>query len=395
MELFVFWAFSHWAQSRSGRPPIGLTLRLDYVTHNIVNTLHCPDGREYGGEEEHMGELPKRISVADITVRDGFQSEERMIPTEAKLFIIEKLIEAGFKDLEVTAFAPPKYQPQFRDWEEVLKGLPDREDVVYSCVTTGRKATERALEARKKGYRVDRILLGVLPASEKINRAVLGMSYEETWKWIEETIAEAHRLGVKVNVFLTGIFSPPDPDEKDADLMGRALAFIDRLFQMGVDDIEHPDHLGEANPEQVASYFKRVLDRFPDPLRHVFHVHDARGMGLACYYSALKTGIVRFETTLGGLGGWPATFVDGVPVRGVKGLAEVARRPGLVSTEDFLVMLDAMNIDTGIDVDKVLELGRMVEKIVGRQLWSFCLGTGERPGSGRVPKIQHYKFEKR
>jgi hydroxymethylglutaryl-CoA lyase len=118
-------------------------------------------------------------------------------------------------------------------------------------------------------------------------------------------------------------------------------------------------------------------------------------MGMACYLAALHTGVTRFETTLGGLGGWPANFVNGVPVTGVGGLKEVSRRPGLVCTEDFLVMMDAMDIGTGIDLGKILELGRMVEKIAGRELWSFCLPTAERPGAGPVPKMQDYKAETR
>lgn len=340
--------------------------------------------------------LPQKVSISDITVRDGLQSEPHVISVESKLFIIHKLIEAGFREMEVTAFAPPKYQPQFRDWEEVLKGLPNRADVTYSCVTTGKKATERALKARGKGYRVDRLLLGILPASEKLNKIVLGLSYEETWQWIKETVVAAHGLGMKVNIFLTGIFSPPDVEERDVDLVGRALEFMDRLLQLGVDDIEHPDHLGEATPDRVYGYFARVFEVFPDPSLHVFHVHDARGLGLACYYAAMEAGICRFETTLGGLGGWPANFVDGIPVSGLIGLTEVSRRPGLVCTEDFLVMLDGMKIETGIDVGKTLELGSVVEKIVGRQLWSFVLGTGMgRPGSGVIPKMQEYKTERR
>ena len=339
--------------------------------------------------------LPKKVTISDLTVRDGFQSESRVIPAEGKLFIINQLVDAGFKEMEVSAFAPPRFQPQFRDWEEVLKGLPNKEDVIYSCVTTGKKATERALSAREKGFRVDRILLGVLPASEKFNRTVLGMNYEDTWRWVEETVKQAHQLDMKVNVFLTGIFSPPDPDEKGVNLVDRALEFIDRLLGMGVDDIEHPDHMGEATPDEVYRYFQKVFEKFPDPKLHIFHIHDARGMGLACYFSAMQLGVSRFETTLGGLGGWPANFVDGVPVPGLIGLTEVSRRPGLVSTEDFLVMLEGMGIETGIDIDKVMNLGRMLEKIVDRQLWSFCLGTGERPGSGRLPKIQDYKTDKR
>lgn len=339
--------------------------------------------------------LPKKVTISDLTVRDGFQSESRVIPVEGKLFIINQLVDAGFKEMEVSAFAPPRYQPQFRDLEQILKGLPNQEDVIYSCVTTGKKATERALNAREKGYRVDRILLGVLPASEKFNRTVLGMNYEDTWRWVEETVKQAHQLDMKVNVFLTGIFSPPDPDEKDLNLVDRALEFIDRLLGMGVDDIEHPDHMGEATPDAVYRYFQQVFEKFPDPKLHIFHIHDARGMGLACYFAAMQLGISRFETTLGGLGGWPANFVDGVPVPGLIGLTEVSRRPGLVSTEDFLVMLEGMGIETGIDIDRVMNLGRMLEKIVDRQLWSFCLGTAERPGSGRVPKLQDYKTETR
>jgi hydroxymethylglutaryl-CoA lyase len=164
---------------------------------------------------------------------------------------------------------------------------------------------------------------------------------------------------------------------------------------MGVDDIEHPDHMGEATPDAAYRYFQQVFEKFPDPKLHIFHIHDARGMGLACYFAAMQLGVSRFETTLGGLGGWPANFVDGVPVPGLIGLTEVSRRPGLVSTEDFLVMLEGMGIETGIDIDKVMNLGRMLEKIVDRQLWSFCLGTAERPGSGRVPKLQDYKTETR
>jgi hydroxymethylglutaryl-CoA lyase len=340
--------------------------------------------------------LPRHVTISDITVRDGLQSETHVIPLDAKLFLIDGLIEAGFREMEVTAFAPPRYQPQFRDWEEVLKGLPNRADVTYSCVTTGKKATERALKAREKGYRVDRLLLGILPASEKFNKIVLGMNYEETWQWIKETVLAAHGLGMKVNVFMTGIFSPPDLSEKDVDLVARALQFIERLLQLGVDDIEHPDHLGEATPDRSYEYFARVMEAFPNPSLHISHVHDARGLGMACYFAAMEAGITRFETTLGGLGGWPANFVDGAPVPGVSGLTEVSRRPGLVCTEDFLVMLDGMKIETGINVYKALELGNLLERIVGRQLWSFALGTGVgRPGSGLIPKLQEYKTEGR
>ena len=330
--------------------------------------------------------LPQKAVIHDLTVRDGFQAEQQVISTEAKLWIINSLVDAGFKHMEVSAFAPPRFQPQFRDVEQVLAGLPKREDVVYSCVTTGRKATERAFQAREQGYRVDRILLGVVPASERLNRTVVGMDYPETWDWVKDSVKRAHELGMKVNAFLTGIFSPPAPGEMGVNLMERALEFTDRLLEIGVDDLEHPDHMGEATPDKVYEYFIRVMKKHPNPDLHTFHIHDARAMGLACYFAALEAGITHFETTIGGLGGWPASFVDGTPVPGLIGLVEVSRRPGLVSTEDLVVMLDGMGIETGLDVDKVLELGKMTERIVGRQLWSLCLGRDGIPGSGMVPK---------
>jgi hydroxymethylglutaryl-CoA lyase len=328
--------------------------------------------------------LPKQVTVSDLTPREGFQSEERVIPTEAKLFIINGLIDAGFREMEVTAFAPPKYQPQFRDWEAVLKGLPQRDDVTYSCVTTSPKATERAFDAREKGYRVDRILLGIIPGSEKMNKVISGLDYAQAWAWIGGSVKRAHQLKMKVNVFISGIFSPSAANGRPP--MEEGFEFVKRLLDMGVDDIEHPDHDGEATPEEVYSYFIRIMDKHADPNQHIFHIHDARGMGLACYFAALMAGITRFETCLGGLGGFPAAFVDGVPTGGLKWVTEVARRPGLVSTEDFLVMLDGMNIETGIVVEKVLNLGKWLERIVGRETASFCLGRGARPGVGRVPK---------
>lgn len=331
-------------------------------------------------------QLPSKVVIHDLTVRDGIQSEQHVIPTEAKLWIINALIDAGIRNLEASAFAPPRFQPQFRDAEQVMAGLPKRDDVVYSYVTTGRKATERAFQAKDQGSRVDRILLGLIPASERLNKIVLGMNYADTWEWVKDCVAKAHQRNMKVNVFLTGIFSPPAPEEKGVNLMDKALEFTDKLLDMGVDDIEHPDHLGEATPDRSYEYLVKVMQRHPDPEKHIFHIHDARGLGLACYLAALQAGITHFETTLGGLGGWPANFVDGVPVSGVSGLTEIARRPGLVSTEDLAVMCDGMGIDCGVDVDKMLSLGRMVERIVGRQLWSFCLGTADRPGSGRVPR---------
>ena len=151
----------------------------------------------------------------------------------------------------------------------------------------------------------------------------------------------------------------------------------------GADDIEHADHDGSAPPNQVFEYFSRVLDAIPDPKLHIAHFHVTRGWGLANVLAALQAGITHFESTFGGMGGQPANFLDGSPVAGTG--AYYYQNPdavGLVVTEDMAMMMDEMGIDTGLDIDRVLKLGLMVEKIVGRQLRSESIRAG------RIPKGQ-------
>jgi hydroxymethylglutaryl-CoA lyase len=131
----------------------------------------------------------------------------------------------------------------------------------------------------------------------------------------------------------------------------------------------------------VYEYFSMILDKIPDPKPHITHFHVTRGWGLANVLAALQAGITHFESTLGGLGGQPANFIDGYPVSGTgKYYYSDPNIVGLVSTEDMVVMMDEMGIATGIDVNRLLDIGRMVEKIVGRRLRSECIHTG------RIPK---------
>ncbi|HMK66196.1 MAG TPA: pyruvate carboxyltransferase, partial [Thermodesulfobacteriota bacterium] len=155
-----------------------------------------------------------------------------------------------------------------------------------------------------------------------------------------------------------------------------------RWFDIGASDVEHADHDGSASPDRVYDYFSRLLDTLGQSEKQIAHFHTTRGWGLANVLAALQAGMVHFESTLGGLGGQPANFVDGVPVAGTgqyyyKDASEV----GLVSTEDMVVMMDEMGIDTGLDIDKLLEIGNMTERIVGRRLRSEAIKNG------RIPKF--------
>lgn len=327
---------------------------------------------------------PKKVEIGDITVRDGFQHEEIFIPTEAKLWVAEQLMLAGFKKIEVTNFGNPRGMPQFKDADELMKGIYASkkvqdivQDVEITAVTIRERAIERAIEAKKEGYGPDRILV-MVSTSESHHRKNSGLSLDEYWKMCEKYIKKAHDAGIKVNGTVSTIWGCPIEGPTE---MKKAIEFTKRWFDIGADDIEHADHDGSASPDRVFKYYSMLLNKFPDTSKHVVHFHTTRGWGLANVLAALQTGMTRFEATMGGIGGQPANFVSGVPVSGTG--AYYYRDPnltGLVSMEDMLVMMDEMEIETGIDIDRVLKIGNMVERITGRRLRSESIK------SGRIPK---------
>jgi hydroxymethylglutaryl-CoA lyase len=333
-----------------------------------------------------MAELkyPKKVVLADITVRDGFQHEEKTIPLRAKLWVVEQLVLAGFKRLEVTNLGTPTGMPQFADADKLLQGIHASkalkgklQEVELTAVTIRERAADRAIEARKQGWGPDRILF-MVSTSESHHRRNSGTSLEEYWKMCEKYIKKAHENGIKVCGTVSTIWGCPIEGPTE---LKKAVEFTKRYLDMGADDIEHADHDGSAPPHKVYEYFSMVLDAIPDPKLHIAHFHVTRGWGLANVLASLQAGITHFESTLGGIGGQPANFVDGSPVSGTgKYYYADPNIVGLVSTEDLVVMMDEMGIETGIDVNRLLEIGRMTEKIVGRRLRSECIHTG------RIPK---------
>ena len=328
---------------------------------------------------------PKKVSIGDITVRDGFQHEEKFIPTTAKVWLSEQLILSGFKKIEVTNFGNPKGMPQFGDAEQVMKGIRNSKqikdiinDVEITAVTIRERAIERAIEAYKEGWGPDRILL-MVSTSEAHHKKNSGLSLDDYWKMSEEWIKKANDAGMKVNGTVSTIWGCPITGPTE---MSKAVEFSQRWLDIGAADVEHADHDGSASPDRVYKYFSMLMDAIPDPSKHIVHFHTTRGWGLANVLAALQAGMTHYEATLGGIGGQPANFVDGVPVSGTG--AYYYKDPsavGLVTMEDMVVMMDEMGIDTGLDIDKVLKTGAMVERIVGRKLRSESINMGRIPKS--------------
>lgn len=323
-------------------------------------------------------QLPKAVAIGEVSVRDGLQHEETFIPTETKIYLIEALADAGYRHIEATSFANPRYVPQFRDCDEVLKRIKRRPGITYSTVTMTEKSVERACEARRQGWGPDKIVC-MISTSESHNQRNAGQKHADHWPLLAQWVKMAHDAGIIFNGTIGTIWGCPIEGPLP---LQRAYEFVDRFFQMGADEIEYGDTTGEGTPNRAFEFYATVLDRYPDKNAHVAHFHESRGWGLANCLAALQAGVTRVESSLGGIGGQPANMIDRVPIAGTGALYTPSDITGNVRTEDLVVMVDEMGIETGLDVDRVLAIGRLMERILGRRLRSYCTQTG------RIPK-QH------
>lgn len=313
--------------------------------------------------------LPQNVEVLDVTLRDGFQHEEKFVPTASKLWIANRLIDAGFKRMEIGTFSHVKYVPQFKDILEVLKGLPKNPDIEYTVLALNTKACERVAEALDMGVQIDRVLCGQLATSEAYARKNMNRTHEELFDEAKTNVKFLHDIGIKkVFANIGTIFGCPIQGDVPIE---KAYEFVDRAFDIGFDEIEHSDPDGIATPSAVYEYFSRVMKEYPDPKMHSFHVHDIRGMGIASYYAAMETGVMAFDCSMGGIGGQVANIVDNVPVKGTGDYYFESMRTGLVETCDFVTMLNTMGIETGINEKKCYHIENMVERILGRKLDSY------------------------
>ncbi len=327
--------------------------------------------------------FPKSVSLYEMCIGEGCQAEQQFIPTDAKAFMIKGLVEAGFKRIFVSNFAHPGALPQFRDAEELFKRIPHGNHVVYYSPVNNLRGLERALELKSGGIGPQFISCSVA-TTDAYNISNVRKTTEEQWKEIESVVKRAKDAGFKVMGTITGVWQ--------CTLTGKTVPaaipfeFADRWVALGVDQIHYAEgSTGRGiTPTEVYDFFSRILEKYPDPSFHTLHFHDAYGFGLACVVTALQAGITNFDCCMGGAGGHVTRILDGIPCRGAgkppMDYYIASHRMAPITTEDLVAMLNYMGIETGIDEDKVLNLGRWWEKILGRKLHSFTLKAlvGER-----------------
>ncbi len=340
--------------------------------------------------------MPRKVTVGDITIRDGFQHEEKFVSTAAKIFYLEELIFAGCRHIEVTNLGNAYLMPQFKDAEELLTHLrSDRfkkrcekkgvnyDDISLTAITIREKAVDRAIELKERGIGPDRILM-MVSTEEEHHFANSGTTLPDYWKEAERCIKKSNDAGINMCGTVSTIWGSPIGGATD---LKDAVEFSKRWLEIGAHDIEHADHDGSASAHEVYRYFSMILDEIPDPRLHIAHFHETKRMASASMLATLQAGIINFEATLGGLGGQPANFLDDCPTRGTGDYYyDDPRYVGLVCLEDTLVQFDEMGIEHGYDVDKVLWLGRQMEKTIGRRLRS------EAAINGRTLKEGHMQY---
>ena len=338
--------------------------------------------------------MPKKVSIGDITIRDGFQHEEKFISTGAKIFYLEELIFAGAREIEVTNLGNPFLMPQFKDGEELLKQMrSDRfkkrcekkgvnyDDICFTAITIRESAVDKAIRLKEKGIGPDRILM-MVSTEEEHHFANSGTTLPEYWKEVERCIKKCNAAGMQMCGTVSTIWGSPIGGATD---LNDAVEFTKRFLELGAYDIEHADHDGSASAPDVYRYFSMILDAIPNPDLHVAHFHETKRVASASILASLQAGITRIEATLGGLGGQPANFIDDSPVKGTgEYYYDDPRYVGLVTLEDTLVQIDEMGIEHGYDLDRILWLGGQMEKTIGRRLRSEAIINGRTLKTGHM-----------
>ncbi len=326
-------------------------------------------------------DLPDRVEMLELLLRDGLQHFHRTIPLSTKLFFADQFAQAGYRRIEVTNFGHPKYLPQCVDAEDLLKKVRGLESVKkggvsLKCYGMTRKAFERAAECAQKGYPPDVVAFTI--STEDLHcRRNAGRTRAEYLREIPDLVRIAQDNGFEIDMAIACVYGSPCAGPVAIE---NTFELIDRGLDMGIRSFTPCDTTGESNPRRSYEYMAALVDRYSrydeEMKFRVAHFHEARGLAIANTVAAIYGGARIIESSLGLGGGQPAFIVDGVVGIGTGPLYTNSYEVGNCASEDILVALDEMGVDTGIDVDKMLQLGRLLEWVLEKSLpvWTTKAG---------------------
>ena len=287
-----------------------------------------------------MTTLPAHVTLVDVGPRDGLQNEKETVSTADKAKLVSLLQDAGLKEIEVTSFVSPKWVPQMADNTAVMAAIERRPGVRHSVLVPNMKGLEGALPTRP-----DEIVV-FAAASEAFSQKNINCSIAESIERFAPVVASAHEAGIKVRGALSCAVGCPYQGEVTPDEVERVVRL---MKDIGVDHLGVADTIGVGTPRKVQAAMERALKHYP--LVEVSgHFHDTYGQALTNIYACLELGIHTFDASVAGLGGCP--YAKGAT--------------GNVATEDVVFLLSGLGIDTGIDLDKLVDAGAFISGVLGR-----------------------------
>ena len=285
--------------------------------------------------------LPSRVKLVDVGPRDGLQNEKQLVPAAIKIELVHRLQEAGLKEIEVTSFVSPKWVPQMADNAEVMTGIRRLPGVRYSVLTPNLQGFETALKSKP-----DEIVV-FAAASEAFSQKNINCSIAQSIERFAPVVQAARAAGVYVRGAMSVAMGCPYSGEVTPQQVG-TLARL--MKDIGVQHIGFADTIGVATPLRVQRALEATLQHFAiDDISG--HFHDTYGQALANTLAALQMGVWQFDTSVAGLGGCP--YAKGAT--------------GNVATEEVVYMLGGMGIETGIDLDRLIDAGKFISDFLQRK----------------------------
>ncbi len=289
-----------------------------------------------------MPHYPPRVSIYEVSPRDGLQNEPPLVPVGQKKLLIQALVGAGLRRIEVTSYVSPRWIPQLADADALTKDIARPDGVQFSALCPNTRGLERAIEAG-----MDEVAV-FLSASETHNLRNTNKTIERSLQVFEDLVHQARDTKIRVRAYVSTVWGCPYEGAVDPK---RALDITQTLLGFGCYQVSLGDTIGVGNPKQTQAICELFLQDI-SPEKLALHLHDTRGTALANALVGLQLGLFHFDSSLGGLGGCP--YAPGAS--------------GNLATEDLAFMLDGMGIETGLNLPALVEAAQVAEKIVGRAL---------------------------
>lgn len=300
--------------------------------------------------------LPQRVTLCEVGPRDGLQNEKTLLSTQQKIELIERMADAGARMIEIGSFVHPKAAPAMADTADVARGIKKIDGVEYRALVLNKKGIERALDA---GVSKAKLTVSASPAHSKQNS---NAAPEEIVASFRECAEFAREHGIAMSGAIATAFGYYVEGVIGLDLI---TPVVDKYLEIGVQELSMSDTTGFANPRQVYEYMSRLLERYPQ-VSWTLHTHNTRGMAMANIVAAMQAGVVRFDSSFAGIGGCP--FAPGAS--------------GNVATEDVVYMMREMGVETGFDLEKVLDAAETAAGWLGRDADSALMKVERRKDRG-------------